>query len=137
MCDHARVPEVQRAYAECAKAYDFLIDACPPRDPKKKCLYSVPFRLVRQKLWLKATETTTQIFRDHDLVAVHPRRCRPGSRHTARCTCRRRALTYVMQDPQSCLKQSTQSGTSCRAFATSLAVDEDTRATVQCRPRAP
>lgn len=31
-----RDPEVQRAYAELAEAYDFQIDACPPRDPKKK-----------------------------------------------------------------------------------------------------
>ncbi len=29
-------PEVQRAYAECAEGYGFLISPCPPRDPKKK-----------------------------------------------------------------------------------------------------
>jgi transposase len=29
-------PVVQRAYAECAEGYGFLIEACPPRDPKKK-----------------------------------------------------------------------------------------------------
>jgi len=29
-------PEVQRSYAELAEAYGFKIDACPPRDPKKK-----------------------------------------------------------------------------------------------------
>ena len=29
----------------------------------EKCQYTVPFRLVRQHLWLKATETTTQILR--------------------------------------------------------------------------
>ena len=27
---------VQRAYAECAEGYGFRIEACPPRDPKKK-----------------------------------------------------------------------------------------------------
>jgi transposase len=31
-----RDPEVQRAYAELAEAYDFQLDPCPPRDPKKK-----------------------------------------------------------------------------------------------------
>ena len=29
-------PEVHRAYAELAEAYDFKIDPCPPRDPQKK-----------------------------------------------------------------------------------------------------
>ncbi len=32
----ARDPEVQRGYAELAEGYDFTIDPCPPRDPKKK-----------------------------------------------------------------------------------------------------
>jgi transposase len=31
-----RDPEVQRAYAECAEGYEFKIEPCPPRDPKKK-----------------------------------------------------------------------------------------------------
>jgi len=31
-----RDPEVQRAYAELAEAYDFQIAPCPPHDPKKK-----------------------------------------------------------------------------------------------------
>lgn len=29
-------PEVQRAYAECAEGYGFVISPCPPREPKKK-----------------------------------------------------------------------------------------------------
>ena len=29
-------PQVQRAYAECAEGYAFLINALPPREPKKK-----------------------------------------------------------------------------------------------------
>ena len=31
-----RDPEVQRAYAELAEAYDFQLAPCPPGDPKKK-----------------------------------------------------------------------------------------------------
>lgn len=31
-----RDPVVQRAYAECAEGYGFIISPCPPRDPKKK-----------------------------------------------------------------------------------------------------
>lgn len=32
----AQDPEVQRSYADCACAYGFRIDACPPHDPQKK-----------------------------------------------------------------------------------------------------
>lgn len=31
-----RDPVVQRAYAECAEGYGFIISPCPPREPKKK-----------------------------------------------------------------------------------------------------
>jgi transposase len=39
----------------------------------EKSLYSVPFRLVGSKLWLRATDTTVTIFSEHHLVAAHPR----------------------------------------------------------------
>ena len=206
-------PIVQRAYADCAEAYGFLIDACPPRDPKKKgrveagvkyvkrsfvplrefrsltdanaqlrawilaeagnrihgttherpltrfneterhllktlptrapelavwakpklhsnchvqfekCLYSAPFRLVRQELWVRATETTVQIFRDHDLVAVHPRLRRPGSRHTTPEHLPPEAYAYLMRDPQWCLKQSQTIGVACHALIERLFAD--------------
>ena len=165
-------PTVQRAYAECAEGYGFLIMANPPRDPKKKgrvesgvkyvktnflplrefrslgdanaqlsewvmgtagnrchgttrekpltrfteterhllkplpsippelaawakvkvhgdchvqfekCRYSVPYRLVGQALWLRASETTVRVFREQEMVAIHCRLFRPGSRST-------------------------------------------------------
>lgn len=208
-----RDPVVQRAYAECAEAYGFLIEACPPRDPKKKgrveagvkyvkrsfvplrefrslvdanaqlgawvlaeagnrihgttherpltrfheterhllsplparapelavwarlklhgnchvqfekCQYSAPFKLVRQTLWLKATETTVQIFREHELVAVHPRLRRPGSRHTIPEHLPPEAYAYLMQDPQWCLTQSRRIGDACHALIERLFAD--------------
>ena len=36
-----------------------------------KCRYSVPFKFVRQELWLRASETAVRVFRDQELVAVH------------------------------------------------------------------
>ena len=45
-------------------------------------LYSVPFRLVGERLWLKAAATTVRIYRDHELVAVHARLYRLGHRAT-------------------------------------------------------
>jgi len=37
------------------------------------CFYSVPFRLMGQQLWLRATDTTVRIYQEHELVATHPR----------------------------------------------------------------
>ena len=206
-------PVVQRAYAECAEAYGFLIDACPPGEPKKKgrveagvkyvkrnfvplrdfrglvdgneqlrgwilgeagnrihgttyqrplsrfhdterhllkalparapelavwakvkvhgnahvqfekCQYSVPYQLVRRELWLAATETTTRIFNDHELVATHPRLRHPGERHTVRDHLPPDAVAYLMQDPQWCLKQSIEIGTACQTLIERLFAD--------------
>ena len=48
----------------------------------EKTYYCAAFPLVRQRLWLRATETTVQRFRDHELVATHrmgTERCRASS----------------------------------------------------------
>jgi hypothetical protein len=83
----------------------------------------VPYQLVRQALWLSATETTTRIFRDHTLVATHPRLRHPGSRHTVRDHLPPEAIAYLMQDPQWCLKQSEKIGTSCNTLIERLFAD--------------
>ena len=70
-----------------------------------KCRYSVPYQLVRQSLWLRATETTVRVFADHELVAVHPRLFKPGRHSTLDAHLPPEALAYKMQDPQWCLKQ--------------------------------
>jgi transposase len=44
-CTHD--PEVQRAYAECAEAYSFRIDPCPPRDPAKKGVVEAGVKYVK------------------------------------------------------------------------------------------
>jgi transposase len=48
----------------------------------EKAYYSVPFRLLGQALWLKATPATVRLYRDHALVATHPRQRRAGARST-------------------------------------------------------
>lgn len=48
----------------------------------EKCLYSVPFKLIGQQLWIKATPVTVRIYRDHEMVAVHSRLLNPGGRAT-------------------------------------------------------
>ena len=72
----------------------------------EKAYYSAPFRLVRQHLWLRATETTVQLFRDHELVATHPRQFRPGARSTIDEHLPPEAIAYKRRDPQWCLRHS-------------------------------
>jgi transposase len=202
----ARDPEVQRAYAECAEGYGFLIDALPARQPQmkgrveagvkyikgaflplrtfrdlddanrqlaewvmgeagnrvhgttrkvpltlfaavekpllkalpdvppelsvwakvklhgnchvqfQKCLYSAPYRLIAQQLWLKASDTSVKLYRDHELVAVHPRLRIPGSRHTVPEHLPPEALAHSLRDPQWCLKQADTIGPACHAL---------------------
>ena len=89
----------------------------------ENCYYSSPFRLVHQRLWLKATETSVKLFRDLQLVAVHPRLKKPGLRSTVDDHLPPQALAYKMQDPQWCLKQAEQIGPSCRALIEQLFSD--------------
>jgi transposase len=79
----------------------------------EKAYYSAPFRLVRQKLWLKATETTISLYHDLKLVATHPRLKQAGQRSTVEGHMPPEAIAYLMQDPQWCLKQAEQIGENC------------------------
>lgn len=79
----------------------------------EKNLYSVPFRLIRQSLWLKATDTTVQVFREHELVAVHCRLHGEGRRATLDEHMPPEALAYKLQDPQWCLKKAEAIGPAC------------------------
>ena len=89
----------------------------------EKAFYSVPFRLVRQPLWLKATETTVKLFHNLELVAIHPRMYRAGMRSTVDEHLPPEALAYKMQDPQWCLKQADRVGPHCRQLIEILFAD--------------
>lgn len=89
----------------------------------EKAFYSAPFELVRKELWLKATETTVKIFHDLELVAIHPRRHKPGERSTVKEHLPPEAIAYLMQDPQWCLKQAEQIGPQCKALIERLFAD--------------
>lgn len=71
----------------------------------EKCLYSVPFKLIGQSLWLKVTPITVRVYRDHELTAVHTRLFRTGSRTTLDDHLLPNAIVWKMRDPQWCLKQ--------------------------------
>jgi transposase len=205
-------PVVQRAYAEYAEGYGFIISPCAPRDPKKKgrveagvkyvknnfvplrqfrhvvdgnsqlqswvletagnrihgttcekpltlfeterlflkplpvkspecavwekvtvhgdchvmflkCRYSAPYKLVRQLLWLRATETTVRIFQDHTLVAVHPRLFKHGEKHTIDEHLPPNAIAYCMKDSQWCLENAKKIGAHCEQVIQKLLND--------------
>lgn len=207
-------PEVQRAYAEYAEGYSFIISPCPPRDPQKKgrvesgvkyvkknflplrdfhnrfqeanrqlkkwiletagnrvhgtthekpltlfentehmllkklpehppekatwqkvivhgdchvthlkCRYSVPYKLAKQTLWLRASETTVRLYREHELVAVHPRLFIPGSRNSIDEHLPPNALAYATRDSQWCLEQAKKIGIHCETIINQLLSD--------------
>ncbi len=86
----------------------------------EKCRYSVPFQLVGQELWLRACEITVRVYRDLQMVAVHGRLYRPGSRHTIDEHMPPEAYAYKMRDPQWCLKQAEAVGTACKELVEAL-----------------
>lgn len=78
-----------------------------------KCFYSAPFRLTGQPLWLKATDTTVWLYREHELIATHTRLSRPASRSTLADHLPPEALAWNLQDTQWCLKQAERIGPAC------------------------
>ena len=89
----------------------------------EKCRYSAPYRLVGQSLWLRASETTVRLFREQEMVAIHPRLFRPGQRSTLPEHLPPEALAYSMQDPQWCLRQAQRVGPACHALIEQLFAD--------------
>jgi transposase len=87
------------------------------------CLYSAPFRLSGNTLWLKATDEVVRIFHDYQLVACHPRLTRPGDRSTVDDHLPPNALAYKMRDPQWCLKQARAVGPCCTRLIQVLFAD--------------
>lgn len=79
----------------------------------KKCRYSGPYRLARQELWLRATDTTVRLYFNHQLIALHPRLEIPGTKHTLPEHLPPNALAYSMRDAQWCLKQAREVGSQC------------------------
>lgn len=199
-------PEVQRAYAECAQGYGFIVSPCPPADAAKKgivesgvkyvkcnflptrsfrdledlnrqaldwvmhtagnrihgttrqrplalfelerkslkslperapevcawarpkvhrdahvqfdyCLYSVPYALIGQLLWLRATSQQVVLLDDaYRILAAHPRGQRRGQRHTNDDHLPPAAQAWKMQSPAYCLERAKQVGPACLAL---------------------
>lgn len=86
----------------------------------EKRRYSVSYRLVRRELWLRASETSIQLYLDHELIAQHPRLSRPGERSTVTEHLPPEAVAWRMQDQQWCLEQAAHVGICTRAVVERL-----------------
>ena len=80
------------------------------------CRYSVPYTLIRETLWLKASDNMVRIYQGHELKATHARMRHQGGRATVPEHQPPAAQAYNMQDPQYCLTQAKRIGESCHAF---------------------
>jgi hypothetical protein len=86
----------------------------------EKILYSVPFRLMGQPLWLKATFTTISLYQEHRLVATHPRGSNAGQRFTVQDHLPPDAQAWSLADPQHCLTRAESIGPACRQVVEQL-----------------
>lgn len=87
------------------------------------CSYSAPYTLVGQTLWVKMLEKTMYIYKDHHLVATHPRKFKPGDKSTNNNHYPPEAQAYLMRDPQWCLEQANKIGSSCKELIDELFAD--------------
>ncbi len=77
------------------------------------CLYSAPFSLVGQTVWLRSTDTIVALFHEHRLVASHVRSLRPGQRMTVRDHLPPKAQLFFAHDRQWLAQQAQAIGPAC------------------------
>jgi transposase len=88
-----------------------------------RSFYSVPFTLVGQRLWLRATDGAVAIYQDYRQVAVHPRGRKPGQRGTVRDHLPPQAQAFFAHDRDWCVEQATRIGPACAALIERLLSD--------------
>lgn len=88
-----------------------------------KSLYSAPFTLIGQRLWLRATDTSVSIFEDYRLVAQHLRATRPGTRRTVREHLPPEAQAYFLRDRHWCVAEAAKIGPACAELVETLLAD--------------
>jgi transposase len=87
------------------------------------CFYSVPFTLIGQALWLRATDAAVAIYQDYRQVAVHPRGRKRGQRFTVRDHLPPDAQAFFAHDRDWCAGQATKVGPACAQFIERLLAD--------------
>ena len=89
----------------------------------ERCYYSVPFTLIGQALWLRATDAAVAIYQDYRQVAMHPRGRKPGQRFTVRDHLPPEAQAFFAHDRDWCVQQATRIGPACAQFIERLLAD--------------
>lgn len=84
------------------------------------CFYSAPFSLIGQHLWLEITPHMLRIYREHELVAIHPRLFKQGEKSTVDDHIPPDAQAYLMRNPQWCLAQARSIGPACLLLVETL-----------------
>ena len=87
------------------------------------CFYSVPFTLIGQQLWLRATDTAIAIYQDYRQVALHLRARKRGQRSTLRDHLPPEAQAFFARDRAWCMQQASSIGTACAQFIDRLLSD--------------
>jgi len=81
--------------------------------------YSAPFRLIGQRLWVRATASQVQLFHAHALVASHLS-ARPGQRRTLHDHLPPDKAHFLLQTPRWCQEQAALIGPTCSQFIATL-----------------
>jgi transposase len=88
-----------------------------------RCFYSVPFALVGQSLWLRASDTAVAIYQDYRQIAIHPHGRKPGQRFTVRDHLPPEAQAFFAHDRDWCIARATEIGPACGIFIERLLAD--------------
>src|SRR6266851_3686878 len=84
--------------------------------------YSGPHRLIGQRLWVRATDVTVELYQDYALVTTH-RRARPGQRRTLTAHLPPDKVHFLLQTPTWCRARAAEVGPTCSDFIERLLGD--------------
>lgn len=76
----------------------------------EKAYYSVPYRFVGQRLWVRGGLQSVRIYADYTLVATHPRAKEPGERHTILDHLPPRKVEGLIQTREHCREKAAEIG---------------------------
>ena len=89
----------------------------------QRVLYSVPFALVGQTVWIRITDTAIAIYREFEHVCTHRRGKRPGERITVLDHLPPHAAAFLAHDRGWCLAQAHRVGPACAQLVEHLLSD--------------
>lgn len=89
----------------------------------ERAFYSAPWRLIGQRLWLKASDGMVTLYDEFHVIAAHGRAMRPGERRTVRDHLPPNARTFFAHDREWCVQQAGAIGPACAELINALLAD--------------